>query len=427
MTTSFKLRPRQLLLIVLIALLVFAVTLLAGHWWQKRQQPVLQQTTLADGTPLQVSATGNGEALARIILALPPEQLLAQDELLALSQRHKARIVQYPVRAGDCADQDKRLQASIVQLEGQPDLVAGIGPGAVLAWRWLAGQGSDKARALSVGFSLKQPDCAAVLPQSAAHGHWISAWNNNPDDASARFARYQGNGETLISDYDTSLKALLLAQLERLLKGAGGGMPVVEVPARQPADTVTLFYSGDGGWRDLDRDVAAQLAERGYPVVGIDTLRYFWQHKSPQQGAADLSALMQRYREKWGAKHFVLAGFSFGADVLPAIYNQLPASDQQQVDAVLLMAFARTGSFEIEVQGWLGTAGKEAATGPELAKVPGAKIFCVYGTEEATETGCTETGAPGEKVEITGGHHFDGNYPALAERLIAAIKARRQG
>jgi len=137
-------------------------------------------------------------------------------------------------------------------------------------------------------------------------------------------------------------------------------MPVIEHPSAQPAETLTLFYSGDGGWRDLDRASAEHMAAAGYPVVGIDTLRYYWQHKSPEQSAADLSRLMQQYRDKWQVQRFVLAGYSFGADVLPAIYNRLPASDQQQVDAMLLLAFARSGSFEIAVSGWLGQDGAEA-------------------------------------------------------------------
>lgn len=202
-------------------------------------------------------------------------------------------------------------------------------------------------------------------------------------------------------------------------------MPVVEVPAKQPADTVTLFYSGDGGWRDLDRDVADEMAAQGYPVVGIDALRYFWQHKSPEQGAADLADLMADYRKKWGAKRFVLAGYSFGADVLPAIYNRLPVAERGQIDALLLIALARSGSFEIEVQGWLGKAGQERPTGPELLKVPAAKVLCVYGSEEGEESGCTQPGAPGELLRLPGGHHFDKDYPALARRLVQAIRQRQ--
>ncbi len=36
---------------------------------------------------------------------------------------------------------------------------------------------------------------------------------------------------------------------------------MVEVPAGQHHDTLTLFLSGDGGWRDLDRDVAVNMAK----------------------------------------------------------------------------------------------------------------------------------------------------------------------
>ena len=135
---------------------------------------------------------------------------------------------------------------------------------------------------------------------------------------------------------------------------------------------------------------------------------------------------MQYYRQKWGTKRFVLTGYSFGADVLPAIYNQLPADEQKRVDAILLLAFARSGSFEIEVEGWLGKEGKEAPTGAEMAKLPGDKVLCVYGIEELDETGCTEPTAVGEKLQLPGGHHFDENYPALAKRLIDAIE-KRQG
>ena len=44
---------------------------------------------------------------------------------------------------------------------------------------------------------------------------------------------------------------------------------------------------------------------------------------SLMQGApAGLTELMQHYRQKWGTQRFVLVGYSFGADVLPATYNR---------------------------------------------------------------------------------------------------------
>ena len=417
---------RRWRLLAIVLLLIVAVTAAAAWLWlHPLSQAKLEHSKLPDGSPVTLASPGK-RPTALVLVAVPQDQQLSDAQLLALAHDNGAKVAQFIFPDKDCAAQQHRAQAATNLLDGQPTLVAGVGPGGAYAWRWLAGQNDDKAKALSVAFSLGKPDCAATpLPQSAAHGHWVAAWNDNPDDDSARFTRTQPNAETVIADYYDNLQKVLDDQLKRLIQGGGDNFPVVEVPAAKPSETVTLFYSGDGGWRDLDRDVAGQMAELGYPVVGVDALRYFWEHKSPEQSAADLALMMQHYREKWGAKHFVLAGFSFGADVLPAIYNRLPEADKQQVSTILLLAMARSGSFEIEVQGWLGKAGKEAATGPEMAHLPAPKVFCVYGLDEKDESGCTQPQAVGENLELPGGHHFDENYPALAKRLVNAIRARQ--
>lgn len=420
---------RRYWLHVLAALVLALLAAALGFWLWARPapQPHLEHLTLADGSSLvRVTPSTRGKDL--VAVAVPQDQALSDKQLIDLSQSARAQLVQVILPPSDCNLQQQALQQALQQLQGTPTLVAGIGPGAGLAWSWLAGQTNDKAQAISVGFSIEQPGCSAALPKSAAHGHWNVAWNDNPDDASAAFVRNQANAQTSISDYDIHLPQVLKAQLTQALLGVDGNalsIPVVEVPAGQTTDTVTLFLSGDGGWRDLDRDVAGEMAKLGYPVVGIDTLRYYWQHKTPEQSAVDLSELMQHYRQKWGTKRFVLTGYSFGADVLPAIYNRLPPEDQKRIDAVILLAFARSGSFEIEVEGWLGNAGKEAPTGPEMARMPPSKVLCIYGEEEADESGCTDHTAVGERVKLPGGHHFDENYPALAKRLISEIETRQ--
>ncbi|MBH3413073.1 virulence factor family protein [Pseudomonas putida] len=419
---------RRYWLYVLIPLLLAALAGAAGFWLWARPAPEarLEQLTLNDTSLIRV--TPGVHAKARVAIGVPQDQALSDKQLLDLSQAGEAQLGQVILPPNDCTKQQQAMDQALTQLSDKPTLVAGIGPGAAQAWRWLATQNDDKARAISVDFTLEQPGCKVELPKSAAHGHWNVAWNDNPDDASAAFVRDQANAETSISDYDIHLPQVLKAQLTQALVGRDGNalaIPVVEVPAGQTTDTVTLFLSGDGGWRDLDRDVAGEMAKLGYPVVGIDTLRYYWQHKTPEQSAADLSELMQHYRQKWGTKRFVLTGYSFGADVLPAIYNRLPAEDQQRIDAVVLLAFARSGSFEIEVEGWLGKEGQEAPTGPEMAKLPASKVVCVYGVEETDESGCTDKTAVGERMKLPGGHHFDENYPALAKRLIDEIETRQ--
>lgn len=409
---------------IAIASVALMAALAVGYefFWIGHRPPGVEQLTLQDGT--QALRVGAAAATQRVLVLASAEQALDRAMLERLAASGSARLVQVPL-SGSCAEQQRQREEAEALLDGTPTLVAGIGPSAVSAWRWLAGQHDDTAQALSVGFDLEHPDCTDPLPQAAPRGHWIGAWNDNPGDDNAVFLRRQDNAEPRISAFGTPLPTVLAAELGRLLGGQASPMPVVEHPAAGPSDTLTLFYSGDGGWRDLDRASAEHMVKAGYPVVGIDTLRYYWQHKSAEQSADDLSRLMRHYRDAWHVKHFVLAGYSFGADVLTAIYNRLPDDDRDQVDALLLLAFARSGSFEIEVGGWLGKQGDEAATGPEMRQLPAAKVFCVYGSEEATDSGCTQPDAVGERLELAGGHHFDGDYDNLAEKLLAAIRARQ--
>lgn len=419
---------RKLAVAVLVSVLLLGFFGL--HWWWSRWPLEAGAQKLDGGYVLSVPA---GRPRSWVLLAAPEGQALSESDLVQLSQDSGARILQFPLpRQPSCQTALATLRQAAKSLGRQPDWVAGIGAGGALAWRWLAEQTDDGKSALSVGSKIDAPDCSEPWPQKAEHGHWHLAWNDNPGDATARFVRGQANADTSISDYGTPLTRLLREQLKRRLGGQATQLPTVEVASNKNGsaaahgDTVTIYYSGDGGWRDLDRTSAEDMAARGYPVVGVDSMRYFWEHKSPERVAADLSGLLQLYREKWGAKRFVLAGYSFGADILPAAYNRLPKADQDQVSALLLLALARSGSFEIEVTGWLGKEGNEAATGPELAKVPAAKLYCIYGAEEKSDSGCTQPQYLGEGLELPGDHHYDGNYRRLAEFMMKAIDARQQ-
>ena len=105
-------------------------------------------------------------------------------------------------------------------------------------------------------------------------------------------------------------------------------LAVVEYPSESGSDVLAIIYSGDGGWRDLDKEIGETLAARGLPVVGVDSLRSFWSPKSPEEMAHDLGDLIQTYDERWGTRRVVLIGYSFGAGVLPFAVNLLPDAER---------------------------------------------------------------------------------------------------
>jgi type IV secretory pathway VirJ component len=192
------------------------------------------------------------------------------------------------------------------------------------------------------------------------------------------------------------------------------------------ADTLAIFWSGDGGWRDIDREIGQELARSGMPVVGVDSLRYFWREQRPEAIAHDLDRMISHYTAKWGRQKVLLIGYSFGADMLPFAINKLPERSRTHIRLVSLLGFAKKADFEVGIAGWLGVESSDAEdTLAEIAKLPPIPLRCVYGTEEE-DTGCT---APelnrASKLRMNGGHHFDGDYKEVASAILDAAGAAR--
>ena len=202
-------------------------------------------------------------------------------------------------------------------------------------------------------------------------------------------------------------------------------LPLAEVPTAQPgcAKGFAVLYSGDGGWRDLDRTLADVLASKGMGVVGVDVLRYYWKEVSPDKAAHDLARILQHYQAHWQCEKIVLIGFSFGADVLPFLASRLPADLRAHVKLMTLLSPERTTAFEVQMNGWLGGKPKAGVrVAPEVRKLSGMTIQCIYGQDEADGSLCTESvAAPLTVLAKSGSHHFDQNYEELADQILAAV------
>jgi type IV secretory pathway VirJ component len=198
-------------------------------------------------------------------------------------------------------------------------------------------------------------------------------------------------------------------------------LPLVEVaPSGPPRDLVAVMLSGDGGWAGLDREVAAVLAKRGVRVVGWDSLRYFWTARTPAIAAADLARIVRHYTEGNLRTRVVAVGYSLGADTMPFMVNRLPADARSRVALTALIAPGREAFFEFHVALWLGKTGGGLPLAPELAKLKGAGLLCIYGADES-DSACAGLPASGYALaRLPGGHHFDGDYARIAERILEA-------
>ncbi len=201
-------------------------------------------------------------------------------------------------------------------------------------------------------------------------------------------------------------------------------LPVTEVPSTRPGNELAILLTGDGGWAELDQEMARDLATSGVSVVALSSLQYFWQVRTPAQAAHDVSRLIAHYSQVWQRPKVRLLGYSFGADVLPAIANALPDADRARLVSVGLLSLLPRTSFEIRVAGWLGKVVGEQPVRPELERLAaaGLDITCVYGREDADSL-CPELPASvTHVVGLPGGHACNDDHAAI----VAAWLGRSQ-
>lgn len=201
------------------------------------------------------------------------------------------------------------------------------------------------------------------------------------------------------------------------------GLPVVPIKAQGTSKGIVVFVSGDGGWRDLDKTMGEWMATQGFDVLGVDALRYFWGDKPPEQFAADITTLVMT-ADPSARLPVLLVGYSFGADTLPFAWPHLSEDLQNRIGTVALLGPGLATGFQISVSGWLGMTGGSEKVVPAIAAIPSAKVLCVYGVEEKASACLDPALAAVARIRTGGGHHFDGDYQALGERVLEIFGKR---
>ncbi len=161
-----------------------------------------------------------------------------------------------------------------------------------------------------------------------------------------------------------------------------GDLPLKEVQAGGTSNEFALLLTGDGGWAGLDQELAARLAASGVPTVGLNSLKYFWSARTPEQTAQDVARVMRHYLAAWNKQRVLLVGYSFGADVLPFVVNRLPPDLRERVASVSLLGIDANASFEIRVSRLGRRRRRRPATQPEVGGIRTVPVLCLYGEGE---------------------------------------------
>jgi type IV secretory pathway VirJ component len=229
----------------------------------------------------------------------------------------------------------------------------------------------------------------------------------------------------------TMFAALLVSPLIAAAQGSAPAslpdvrdLPLVELRAKRPSETLAIVLSGDGGWADIDRQIGQTLAERGVDVIGFDDRAYLRSGKRDANSTgADVQRVAAHYLSLWNDQRLILVGYSRGAAFAPFIATRLSPDVRKKLALVAMLGLPEHAGFRYRFSDLWATHSNPSDPPilPELQRLRGTNMLCVYGTKE-DESLCRGIDPTlVYPVARVGGHHFDGDYKSLTELIIARM------
>lgn len=227
---------------------------------------------------------------------------------------------------------------------------------------------------------------------------------------------------------EAAVDRLLPEKAEQHVAAPVADLPLVEVPASGPVkdhDVLAILLSGDGGWAGIDKDLAALLSKAGVPVIGFDSLRYFWKERTPESTTKDVERVIRYYQkqDQWKRKKVLLMGYSQGANVLPFVLNRMTDKVRSQLVGTILMGLGDTADFEFHVTNWLSASKDSLPIMPEIARMESGSATCIYGEKDKDSICPSLSGKQNaiKLIRLPGDHHFDGKYDRVVAKILEGM------
>ena len=183
-----------------------------------------------------------------------------------------------------------------------------------------------------------------------------------------------------------------------------------------------VYITGDGGWNSFSKKLCGFLALKGYPVVALNARSYFWQKKTIAQTTLDIARLTRVYEKTWNRKKIVLMGYSFGAEIIPFVFNTLPAAISSQVLNLCLVSPTPFTDFEIHISALLGFGvSKGDNVVSEINKISTKPVTLIFGNDENDFSVSRLKIKNYTNTRLKGGHHYEGDEATLSNTIVQHI------
>jgi type IV secretory pathway VirJ component len=208
------------------------------------------------------------------------------------------------------------------------------------------------------------------------------------------------------------------------------GLPVIERPATAPGDPrLVVLLTGDGGFAGGDEGMAAAFNRRGIAVVALDSRRYLETPRTPAEASRDLARVLRHYVAAWRRPDVLIVGYSRGAVIAPFMISALPPALRKRITRLALLGPSTVANFHFH---WVDLVTAARHPGdlpvlPELEKLRGTPVVCVYGSHDADAICPTLDPTLARAVRRSGGHAVRRSEGEDVVRLILDDPDGRSG
>ena len=144
---------------------------------------------------------------------------------------------------------------------------------------------------------------------------------------------------------------------------------------------LVIFFTGDGGRSSFDKKIEDSLCSNSMPFMGINSYKYFRRRKTPQQTLDSILPYIDLNLKKYNRQKIILAGYSFGSEVVPFLYNLMSNEWQNKVEFILLISPSDNSDFKIHFLDQMGLTFRHWPYDviSEIMKIDDKKIIVFWG------------------------------------------------
>ncbi|MGH2648008.1 MAG: AcvB/VirJ family lysyl-phosphatidylglycerol hydrolase [Ginsengibacter sp.] len=199
---------------------------------------------------------------------------------------------------------------------------------------------------------------------------------------------------------------------------------IVNAATIDTGKSLVMYITGDGGWNTFSKNLSQQFATKGYPVVSLNSKKYFWDKKTPEQSAADVTKIITTYQKIWNRKKILLVGYSFGADVTPFLFSHLSKELSDEIEGICLLSPSKNTDFEIHLLDMIGGSSGDQSVPDAINKISNKPITLLFGENENNFPLNKLTIKNYVSVKLTGGHHYDGDEETVCNTLLKYVPGK---